>query len=820
MKKLVTSYTFSASAKTVDSADFTSLEKILLITNVTDQIIIYNFADTSKGGTLAGTTLTLEYDTSSMDDTDKLQIFVEDAAAVQPVSGAFYQTTQPVSLATVPSHEVTNAGTFAVQASGTVTANAGTNLNTSALALESGGNLAAIKAKTDNIPALGQALGSASVPVVLPAAQITTLTPPAAITGFATEAKQLPDNHQVTVSNIASTPLITGFATSTKQSDGSQKTQIVDAGGEAVTVTGGKLDVNASIDTTGLALDATLTGGSQKSQIVDAGGEAVTVTGGKLDVNASIDTTGLALAANQLPDGHNVTIANASIPVTGTFWQATQPISGTVTANTGLTQPLTDTQLRATAVPVSGTVAVTNAGITTIAGAVAGTEMQVDVLTMPTTTVTATDLDIRNLTNTDVVTAELSAVDNAVLDTIAAKDFATQTTLAAMNAKLVSGTDIGDVTINNAGGAAAVNIQDGGNAITVDGAVTVTNGTAANLNMTEASAAAIKTAVEALDNSVDGNYLNVNVNLAGTDVTHAVAALNSTGGGIPTAAMVAQFDDTSTSSVTENQFAHPRISSRRALLVEGVASGTAMGVSVASGGIASGAIASGAVASGAVASGAVASGAVVDGAIVTLGAKTDAKSTATDGTSVSAMQVLKQISASVQSPPSQAVTNAGTFAVQATLAAETTKVIGTVNIAASQTVGLATGSNAIGKLAANSGVDIGDVDVASIATGTNAIGRVGHDITGIGHGVKTVTTAGTDVALAASTTCKKVDIQAQTDNTNIIAVGGSGVDATIATGTGIVLYPGETYSLEIDNLADVYIDSLVNGEGARFTYYT
>lgn len=38
--------------------------------------------------------------------------------------------------------------------SGGVTANAGTNLNTSLLALESGGNLAAIKAKTDNLDAL------------------------------------------------------------------------------------------------------------------------------------------------------------------------------------------------------------------------------------------------------------------------------------------------------------------------------------------------------------------------------------------------------------------------------------------------------------------------------------------------------------------------------------------------------------------------------------------------------------------------------------------------------------------------------------------
>lgn len=70
-----------------------------------------------------------------------------------------------------------------------------------------------------------------------------------------------------------------------------------------------------------------------------------------------------------------------------------------------------------------------------------------------------------------------------------------------------------------------------------------------------------------------------------------------------------------------------------------------------------------------------------DGANVTLGAKADAKSTATDTTAITAMQVLKQISASVQAPPSQAVTNAGTFAVQATLAAETTKVIGTVRTA-------------------------------------------------------------------------------------------------------------------------------------------
>ncbi len=39
-----------------------------------------------------------------------------------------------------------------------------------------------------------------------------------------------------------------------------------------------------------------------------------------------------------------------------------------------------------------------------------------------------------------------------------------------------SGVDIGDVTINNAAGAAAVNIQDGGNTVTVDGTVTTNKG--------------------------------------------------------------------------------------------------------------------------------------------------------------------------------------------------------------------------------------------------------------------------------------------------------------------------------------------------------
>lgn len=51
----------------------------------------------------------------------------------------------------------------------TVTANAGTNLNTSALALETGGNLSTIATRT---PALGSAVSAASQPVVIASDQV------------------------------------------------------------------------------------------------------------------------------------------------------------------------------------------------------------------------------------------------------------------------------------------------------------------------------------------------------------------------------------------------------------------------------------------------------------------------------------------------------------------------------------------------------------------------------------------------------------------------------------------------------------------------
>lgn len=60
---------------------------------------------------------------------------------------------------------------------------------------------------------------------------------------------------------------------------------------------------------------------------------------------------GGAVSVSNFPATQPVSIAG-SVPVTGTFFQTTQPVSGTVTANTGLSQPLTDAQLRLSPIDV------------------------------------------------------------------------------------------------------------------------------------------------------------------------------------------------------------------------------------------------------------------------------------------------------------------------------------------------------------------------------------------------------------------------------------------------------------------------------------
>ena len=83
-KKLVYNYEFDASAQTIKIGGNYSVRKLILITNTTDGVIIYNFADPSAGATVYydtltdKTTITLEYNTTAMSDSDELQILADD----------------------------------------------------------------------------------------------------------------------------------------------------------------------------------------------------------------------------------------------------------------------------------------------------------------------------------------------------------------------------------------------------------------------------------------------------------------------------------------------------------------------------------------------------------------------------------------------------------------------------------------------------------------------------------------------------------------------------------------------------------------------
>jgi hypothetical protein len=83
-KSLVFNYTFTPSSDSVTVEGNVSAKRLLLITNTTDNIILYNFADTTKKVLSATyspandeTTFTLQYDCSAMGSSDNLQIFIE-----------------------------------------------------------------------------------------------------------------------------------------------------------------------------------------------------------------------------------------------------------------------------------------------------------------------------------------------------------------------------------------------------------------------------------------------------------------------------------------------------------------------------------------------------------------------------------------------------------------------------------------------------------------------------------------------------------------------------------------------------------------------
>lgn len=206
-------------------------------------------------------------------------------------------------------HVIVDSGTTSVSnfpatqpVSGTVAANAGTNLNTSALALEAG-HLATIDTSTAKIPAQGQALAAGSLPVVLTAAQQTAPPPPAAITGFALEA-----GHAANIDTA---------------------TARIPAQGQALAAASMPVILPAATITT-LTPPAAITGFALDSTVAKDGADITTPTAmpaGGVGIRGWLSAIWTKLNGTIAVTG---TFWQATQPVSGTFWQATQPVSGTV----------------------------------------------------------------------------------------------------------------------------------------------------------------------------------------------------------------------------------------------------------------------------------------------------------------------------------------------------------------------------------------------------------------------------------------------------------------------------------------------------------
>ena len=112
----------------------------------------------------------------------------------------------------------------------------------------------------------------------------------------------------------------------------------------------------------------------------------------------------------------------------------------------------------------------------------------------------------------------------------------------------------------------------------------------------------------------------------------------------------------------------------------------------------------------------------------------------------------------------------------------------------------------------------GAIASGAIASGAIASGAIVDIPPSDGHGtVSHVARNVTDSAVQlASLACKHVDIMATIANTGIVYMGASGVSAT----TGIALYPGDVYSVDITNTNLLYAISTVSGDDINMVVYT
>ena len=313
------------------------------------------------------------------------------------VSGAFYQAIQPVSgtvtvsgspiqatggtvglvagIAAIGS--VTVTGTSVV--SGTVTANAGTNLNTSLLALDSTLTGGTQQTKITDGTRVATIKAASTAAVATDTAIVVALSPNNAI---ATTTTALASTSSPSYANATNNSLSANLAGALRV-DGSAVTQPISG---AVTVSGSVATTGTYFQTTqpvSIASSVAVTGTFfQTTQPISG---AVSITGSPTITvgNASLAVTGSFFQTTQ-PVSGTVTVGNASLAVTGGFYQATQPVSlAASVAVTGtffqVTQPVSIASMPSTPVtgtfwqatqPISGTVTVSGSPIQATGGTV------------------------------------------------------------------------------------------------------------------------------------------------------------------------------------------------------------------------------------------------------------------------------------------------------------------------------------------------------------------------------------------------------------------------------------------------------------------
>ena len=101
-------------------------------------------------------------------------------------------------------------------------------------------------------------------------------------------------------------------------------------------------------------------------------------------------------------------------------------------------------------------------------------------------------------------------------------------------------------------------------------------------------------------------------------------------------------------------------------------------------------------------------------------------------------------------------------------------------------------------------IDIGDVEIKGHAT----VGQFALNVRTVGGG-------GSGPTRLPDNDCKHADIMANISNTGIVYIGITGVSAT----TGIALYAGDVYSVDVENTQLLYALPTVDNEDINVVFY-